>query len=128
MKTARLFLSLGALSGFLSVAFGAFGTHILRDQLSPRMFDIFNKAVHYQSLHALALLFCGLLMHLAPSRGLYWAGISFFLGILLFSGSLYGLSLSGIRILGAITPLGGLSLLTGWLLLAIAGWKYGNRT
>ena len=128
MNTARLFLLLGALMGFLSVAFGAFGAHVLRDQLSPHMFEVFNKAVHYQSLHALALLFSGLLMSLSPSRSLRWAGICFLLGILLFSGSLYTLSLSGIRSLGAITPFGGLSFLAGWLLLAIGGWKYGNRT
>jgi uncharacterized membrane protein YgdD (TMEM256/DUF423 family) len=128
MNTARLFLTLGALIGFLSVAFGAFGAHMLRDQLSPHMFEIYNKAVHYQMLHALALLFSGLLMNLAPSRSLRWAGSCFLLGILLFSGSLYALSLSGIHTLGAITPLGGLSFLTGWLLLAIAGWNYGNRT
>ncbi|WP_456448885.1 DUF423 domain-containing protein [Thiolapillus sp.] len=128
MKTAQIFLLLGALAGFFSVAFGAFGAHVLQDSLSPHMFSIFNKAVHYQGLHAMALLFTGLLMSLSPSRLLRWAGISFIAGILLFSGSLYALSLSGIRMLGAITPLGGLSFLTGWLLLAAGGWKYGNRT
>ena len=99
-----------------------------RTASAPHMFSIFNKAVHYQGLHAMALLFTGLLMSLSPSRLLRWAGISFIAGILLFSGSLYALSLSGIRMLGAITPLGGLSFLTGWLLLAAGGWKYGNRT
>jgi uncharacterized membrane protein YgdD (TMEM256/DUF423 family) len=128
MNSPRLFLALGALGGFFSVAFGAFGAHVLQDRLSPHMFDIFNKAVHYQGWHALALLFTGLLMSIFPTPSLRWAGICFITGILLFSGSLYALSLSGIRGLGAITPLGGLSFLAGWLLLAIGGWKYGSKT
>ncbi|WP_457673984.1 DUF423 domain-containing protein [Thiolapillus sp.] len=126
MNHARLFLLLGALAGFFAVAFGAFGAHVLQPRLDPHLFSVFNKAVHYQGLHALALLFTGLLLRQAPGAGLRRAGWCFVAGMLLFSGSLYALALTGIRGLGAITPLGGLSFLAGWLLLAIGGWKTGG--
>jgi len=125
MNQARLFLTLGALTGFLTVALGAFGAHVLESRLTPHSFTLFNKAVHYQGLHALALLFTGLLLHISPGSRLRQAGWCFVAGIILFSGSLYVLSLTGIHGLGAITPLGGLSFLAGWLLLAMGGWKTG---
>ncbi len=125
MNQARLFLLLGALAGFLTVALGAFGAHVLESRLTPHLFTLFNKAVHYQGLHALALLFTGLLLRISPGPHLRQAGWCFVAGIILFSGSLYVLSLTGIHGLGAITPLGGLSFLAGWLLLAMGGWKTG---
>jgi len=125
MNHARLFLLLGSLAGLLTVALGAFGAHVLESRLAPHLFTVFNKGVHYQGLHALALLFTGLLLHISPNTSLRRAGWCFIAGIGLFSGSLYVLSLTGIRGLGAITPLGGLSFLAGWLLLAMGGWKTG---
>ncbi len=125
MNHARLFLLLGALAGFLTVALGAFGAHVLESRLAPHSFTLFDKAVHYQGLHALALLFTGLLLQISPNNSLRRAGWCFVAGIGLFSGSLYVLSLTGISALGAITPLGGLSFLAGWLLLAMGGWKTG---
>lgn len=123
MNISRGFLVSGAIFGFLSVAFGAFGAHALKTLLSPYSLDVFQKAVHYQGSHALALLLTGLLLQQHPLPSLRWAGGFFIAGILLFSGSLYLLAMTDIRILGAITPVGGLSFLTGWLFLAVGCWK-----
>lgn len=105
-----------AVSGFLGVAFGAFGAHALRARLDDEHRHTYETAVHYQFVHALAALVSALAA--AALGGVaVWAGWLFLLGTLLFSGSLYGLSLRRIRILGPITPLGGLCLLAGWVLL-----------
>ena len=128
MNISRGFLVSGAIFGFLSVAFGAFGAHALKTLLSPYSLDIFQKAVHYQASHTLALLLTGLLLQQYPLASLRWAGGFFIAGILLFSGSLYLLAMTDIRILGAITPVGGLSFLIGWLLLAIGCWKMETPT
>lgn len=106
-----------AISGFLSVALGAFGAHVIQRMISPEMYTVYQKAVTYQCYHTLALL---ALFSLPNSRYLSWAGIAFILGILLFSGSLYLLSVTGIRALGMITPIGGVSFLVGWGLIAQA--------
>jgi uncharacterized membrane protein YgdD (TMEM256/DUF423 family) len=115
----RTFLLIGALAGFLAVAFGAFGAHALRSRLSPDMLAVFETGVRYQMYHALALL----LVAVAAARFGGWmvsaAGWLFTAGILLFSGSLYALALTGVTTLGAITPIGGLAFLVGWALLAI---------
>ena len=111
----RPFISLGALLGFTAVAAGAFGAHLLRNPLTLAQLEIFQTAARYQMYHALALLFVGSLP--AQARRLTAAGWCFLGGTLIFSGSLYGLSLSGLAILGLITPLGGLALLSGWGLL-----------
>jgi len=119
----RLFVALGALSGFVAVAAGAFGAHALKQRLSADLLAVFQTGAQYQMFHALALLATGLLALRAPSTTLQAAGWLFVAGTLLFSGSLYALSLSGVRVLGAITPLGGLAFLGGWLLLAIAAFR-----
>ncbi|MBV9546419.1 MAG: DUF423 domain-containing protein [Chloroflexi bacterium] len=122
----RLFISLGAVSGFLAVAAGAFGAHALRDRLSADMLQVFQTGATYQMYHALALVAVGILLARYSIDGSPWltaSGWLFVAGSLLFSGSLYALSLSGTTWLGAITPLGGLAFLAGWLALAIAIWR-----
>jgi uncharacterized membrane protein YgdD (TMEM256/DUF423 family) len=115
----RTFLLVGALVGFIGVGFGAFGAHALRGRLSPDMLAVFETGVRYQMYHALAILIVGL----ATSRFDGWliraAGWSFIIGIVLFSGSLYTLALTGVTKLGMITPLGGLAFLAGWALLLV---------
>jgi uncharacterized membrane protein YgdD (TMEM256/DUF423 family) len=114
------FMLIGALAGFLGVAAGAFGAHGLRGRLSPEMLAVFETAVRYQMYHVLALLLTAAAMgRLGDARLLSAAGWSFIAGIVLFSGSLFGLALTGITTLGAITPLGGLAFLIGWACLAV---------
>jgi uncharacterized membrane protein YgdD (TMEM256/DUF423 family) len=116
----RTFLLIGALAGFIGVALGAFGAHGLRSRLSADMLAVFETGVRYQMYHALAIL----IVALAAARLDGWliraAGWLFTGGIVLFSGSLYALALSGITVLGAVTPIGGLAFLAGWACLAIA--------
>jgi uncharacterized membrane protein YgdD (TMEM256/DUF423 family) len=122
----RLFITLGALSGFLAVAAGAFGAHALRDRLTTAMLDVFQTSVTYQMYHALALVGVGILLARFSTDGSVWlttAGWLFVAGSILFSGSLYALALSGTTWLGAITPLGGVAFLIGWLALAIGIWR-----
>lgn len=121
---SRLFLAAGAILAGLSVAAGAFGSHALGDRLSDRALEIFETAARYQMYHALGLLAIGLwLSQLEQGRSLLLtAGGAFIVGILLFSGSLYALSLTGVKLLGAITPLGGAAFLLGWGCLAIAAF------
>jgi uncharacterized membrane protein YgdD (TMEM256/DUF423 family) len=115
----RLWLLLGAAYGFIAVALGAFGAHALKQKLSAEMLAVWRTAVEYQFYHALALLLLGLLARQMPAVSFNVAGACFSAGVLLFSGSLYALALSDIRMLGAVTPLGGLLFLTGWIFL---GW------
>ena len=116
----RTFLLIGAVLGFLGVAFGAFGAHALRNRLSPEMLAVFETAVRYQMYHAFAVLIVSAAIgHIGTARLLVIAGWSFFAGILLFSGSLYALALTGVGILGAITPVGGVLFLIGWACLAL---------
>lgn len=110
---------LGALICGIAVALGAFGAHGLREKLEPRMLEIFQTGVHYQMIHGLALLAYGLWCRSLSAADSSWIGYSFLGGILIFSGSLYILSLTGIRWLGAITPIGGVGFLVGWL-----GWAW----
>ena len=120
----KTFVALGAISGFVAVALGAFGAHALRDHLSVGMMEVYKTGVQYQMAHALALLLVGLLAERWRDNGLLRAvGWLFFAGTVLFSGSLYALAISQVRVLGAITPLGGLCLLAGWLTLAAAAIK-----
>ncbi len=113
----RLWTGIGALYGFLGVAFGAFGAHALRARLPADALAIWHTAVEYQFYHAGALLLIGLAGGGARQKTLQLAAICFAVGVLLFSGSLYALALSGVRALGAVTPLGGLLFLIGWLTL-----------
>lgn len=119
---SRLFVLLAALFGFTGVALGAFAAHGLRGHLSPEYLEVFHTGVLYQLVHALALLGVGVLTLRWRSRLLTVAGALFAAGILLFSGSLYLLTLSGLRV-GPVTPLGGVCLLAGWLCLGIAAWR-----
>ncbi len=116
----RLFILLAALSGGIGVALGAFGAHGLRARLATQDLETFKTSVSYQMYHALALLGVGIaLTHWTNSGFLGIAGWLFVAGTLLFSGSLYALTLSGIRWLGAITPFGGLAFIAGWVCLAV---------
>ena len=115
---SRNFIFLGAINGFLAVAFGAFAAHALKNLLSTGLLQVFQTGVEYQAMHALALLAVGLLGRDGRSRALLLAGWAFATGILLFSGSLYILALTDIRWLGAITPFGGSAFLLGWGALA----------
>ena len=117
---ANAFLLVGSLVGFLGVAAGAFGAHGLRSGLSPDMLAVFETAVRYQMYHVFALLITAVVIgRVGDARLLTIAGWSFITGMVLFSGSLYALALTGISGLGAITPLGGLAFLVGWACLAI---------
>ena len=118
----RIFFSLGCLLAFLGVAAGAFGAHGLRDKLTPEMAQIFETAVRYQMYHALALLATAWFMSRYPGTLVQAAGWLFLAGIAVFSGTLYALALTGLRGLGAITPVGGMALLIGWVLLAWAAF------
>ena len=116
------FLFIGALAGLTGVGLGAFGAHGLSGRLSPEMLTIFETGVRYQMYHALALIGLAAIMGQLHGRLMTVAGWAFTAGILVFSGSLYALALSGMTILGAITPLGGLAFLVGWLCLLIAAF------
>jgi len=116
----RTWVTTGAMAGFLVVALGAFGAHGLEGHLPARHLGWWKKAVDYHGLHALALLACGLLGAHRPSRAADVAGWAFVAGIVLFSGSLYLLALTGQRWLGAVTPFGGTAFLVGWAALALA--------
>ncbi|MCP4597411.1 DUF423 domain-containing protein [Neptuniibacter sp.] len=113
-------LLIAAVSGFLAVVLGAFGAHGLKSQLEPALYLVYQTGVEYQFYHTLALLFLVLTPQWVEEKPLRWAGVAFSLGILLFSGSLYLLAITGIRSLGAITPIGGVAFLVGWGLLAYA--------
>ncbi len=123
---SRVFLAIAAIFGGLSVAAGAFGAHALKERLSERSLEIFETAAQYQMYHALALLLVALLLTQEdfPQPVLVASGWTFIIGILIFSGSLYALSLTGIKVLGAITPLGGAAFIAGWGALAIAAFTF----
>ncbi len=117
---AKLFLLSGSVFAALSVAIGAFGAHALKATLgATNRAETFETAVRYQFYHALALLFLGLLMQKYDHKMFIWSGYGFIIGTLLFSGSLYILSLSGVNKWGAVTPFGGIAFLVGWITLII---------
>ena len=123
------FIIAGAVNAAIAVALGAFGAHALKEKLSEHYLAIWETAVQYQMFHALALIAVGILM--SPSlfgsvTQLSWAGYLILAGIIIFSGSLYVLSLSGIGILGAITPIGGVAFIAGWIMLIVAAIKFSN--
>lgn len=119
----RGFLMLAAFFGFTGVALGAFAAHGLKSRLSAEYLAIFHTGVTYQLVHTLALLGVALLATQIPGRLITWAGASFAIGILLFSGSLYLLTMTGISKLGIVTPFGGLAFLVGWFCLGLAAWR-----
>ncbi|WP_041933309.1 DUF423 domain-containing protein [Gloeothece verrucosa] len=120
----KIFLMIGAILAGLSGAAGAFASHALKERLTERMLQIFETGTKYQMYHALALLLVAVLLTRPeiPQNLLTAAGIAFIAGVALFSGSLYALSLSGIKWLGAITPLGGIAFLVGWGCIVAASW------
>ena len=115
----RLFFALGAGSAFLAVAAGAFGAHALRVRLPPDLLGIFETAARYQMYHALGLIAVAWAAARWPGALPQWAGWLFVVGTVLFSGSLYALALTGVGALGAVTPVGGLLLMAGWVTLAL---------
>jgi uncharacterized membrane protein YgdD (TMEM256/DUF423 family) len=120
------FASLGAISAFFAVAAGAFGAHALRDSLPADRLQVFETAARYQMYHALALLVVGLATFGAGASAAQWAGRLFVAGTILFSGSLYILALSGVRVWGAVTPFGGVAWLAAWAALALAVARAGR--
>ncbi len=119
----RVFFIIGAASAFVGVAVGAFGAHGLKNRLGAEMLTTYEVGVRYQMYHALALIVVAWAQTRWPGTLTMASGWLFVIGTLLFSGSLYLLSLTGTRWLGAITPLGGLAFLAGWLCLAWAAWR-----
>ena len=109
----RLLVAIGAINAALAVAAGAFAAHGLRARLEPRALEVFETGARYHMYHALAIIAAGLVAARVP-------GWLFLAGIVLFSGSLYALALSDVKVLGAITPLGGLAFLVGWVWLAVS--------
>jgi len=123
-ENAKYLLIAGAIFAALAVILGAFGAHGLKKSLSEEMMVVYKTAVDYHFIHAIGLLLIGLLYQQYPeSRLMLWAGLSLILGILLFSGSLYIMSITELKKLGMITPLGGLAFIIGWLLLAIGVYR-----
>jgi|SRR5690606_2999217 len=121
---SRIFLALGASNAFLCVALGAMGAHKLKTILTPDMLTNFQTGVQYHFYHAIGLILVGLAIDRFPqARTLKFSGILMGTGILLFSGTLYVISLTGWRGLGMVAPLGGLSYMSAWLLFAYAVWK-----
>ena len=123
MRHDQQFFIVGSFLGALGVAAGAFGAHGLRAWVSPEMLAVFETGVRYHLTHALALLAVAWASTRWASAAIRTAGWLFAVGILVFSGSLYVLTLTGIRALGAITPFGGAALIAGWLLLAWGAWR-----
>ena len=121
---AKVFITLASLSGMLAVMLGAFGAHGLKGRLDDYALGVFQTAVQYHFYHSFALLAVGILALSQPQTALLKSsGWLFRLGILVCSGSLYLLSITGVRWLGAVTPLGGLAFMAGWACLAATGWK-----
>jgi len=120
----KVFMIIGAISGFLAVALGAFGAHGLEGKVSEKAIETWGKAVDYQMFHTIALFITGFLLYKIQSGGLMWSGWFFLIGIVLFSGSLYLYATSGVKTFAMVTPLGGVAFLIGWVLLGYAVIKY----
>lgn len=120
---SRRLVVIGSLCAALGVAAGAFGAHMLKGLLDPPMLAVYDTATRYHMYHAFGLVVTGLAVHVTRNTQAAVAGWAFLAGIVLFSGSLYGVALFGIRWLGAVTPLGGVAFIAGWLLLA---WRIGT--
>lgn len=121
IPTAKVFLLLGGINAALVVILGAFGAHELKTKMSTDMLAVYQTGVHYHLFHALGLMVVGLVAaQIADSASLKWSGWLMLAGIVLFSGSLYVLSVSGMRWLGAITPFGGLCFIVAWVLFVVA--------
>ena len=124
MIVTRIFLAIASMFGGISVVLGAFASHALKDRLSTNSLAIWETGTKYQMYHALALMLVAILVSRFPdSTLLTLAGYAFIIGTFIFSGSLYALTLTGIKWLGAITPIGGMAFIVGWLCLALATWR-----
>jgi uncharacterized membrane protein YgdD (TMEM256/DUF423 family) len=119
-------LTIAAISGLLAVVLGAFGAHALKKMISLEMLEVYKTGVQYQFYHTFALLAVGILMHFNTSKALKWSGYLFVVGILLFSGSLYVMTITGIKALGIITPFGGTVWIVAWFLLMVHCRKLAN--
>lgn len=120
----KLWLVIGAVCMALAVVLGAFGAHALKNRLPADLLAVYHTGVEYHFYHALGLLLVGVIAGFYPQAGgVQWAGALLLAGIVVFSGSLYALSLSGVRVLGAITPLGGVAFIAGWVTLAVSVWR-----
>ncbi|MEW5799754.1 MAG: DUF423 domain-containing protein [Bacteroidota bacterium] len=119
----KIFFTIGAALGFTGVVLGAFGAHALKSAVAPDMLAVFETGVRYQMYHAFGLIAVGLMVRFSDHRLLSFAGWSFTAGIVLFSGSLYAMTFTGIKIFGMITPFGGLAFLFGWTCLFFSALK-----
>ena len=121
---SKYFIFAGSISAFLAVALGAFGAHTLKSKLTQDMMEVYQTGVQYHLIHALGLILIGIIAHwLVDSSLINWAGGMILGGTIVFSGSLYLLSITEIRAFGAVTPIGGLAFLAGWILLAYATFR-----
>jgi len=124
---SKLFLILGSINGAAAVCMGAFGAHFLKTKISEDMLSVFQTAVQYHFYHSLGLMIIGILANYSkPEKYLGISGWMMFIGIILFSGSLYVLSTTTTRWIGIITPFGGLAFIISWLLIAISVWKWSS--
>lgn len=119
----RIFIAIAGILGATGVAAGAFGAHALRERLDPDLLRVWNTAAEYHLLHAVALLGVAWLAQRSPGTATSVAGWALIVGVVLFSGSLYTMALSGVRWLGAITPLGGLAFIIGWVAIVVASFR-----
>ncbi len=122
----RLILTIAAISGLSAVILGAFGAHALKGIISPEMLETYKTGIQYHFYHTFALATVGILMNFTPSKALKWSAYLFMTGLVLFSGSLYIMAISGIKALGVITPIGGTSWIAAWILLIIHCSKSGT--
>lgn len=124
----RTYLIIGSILGMIGVGIGAFGAHLLEPIIGPQLLQTFKTGVEYHFVHTLAILIVAVLAGvIRESSLLRWAGRLFTIGVIIFSGSLYVLSITGIKVLGAITPIGGVCFIAGWIMLGLVGAKYGKR-
>ena len=115
----KLFITAGAISGALAVLLGAFGAHLLKQVISPEMIEVYKTGIQYQFYHTFALPIAGILMKFNPTQTLKWSGYLFIAGIIIFSGFLYLLAITGIKTLGMIVPIGVLMFVAGWICLLV---------
>lgn len=119
----RTFFIVAAISGALAVLLGAFGAHLLKQMIAPEMLEIYKTGVQYQFYHTFALLAVAILGRQHPSQMVKWAGYLFIAGTVIFSGFLYLLAITGIKMLGMVVPVGGVSLVAAWICLLFHFWK-----